>query len=226
MTLITNLLRKLGTPETDRPPVSKCKNITDKDKLAGWIVANYLRNGSATLSSVLERKADFRLCSLISRHLAEAFFSSYGQDIFHNIKMEAEAMGYHLELQRSGRLADTRNLASMVTPVKYKGFGSTLGSPDDHGHLFQINRLAFVEEKPIVGILEAPGIAQTEIVKGGKEIGTRGPWRLIQLDPALSDDMTALLVKPDKGDIKVEFAYFASINDTDFRMIYRINTER
>lgn len=226
MTLIAKILNKIGATDTDRPPVSTCKTIADKDKLAGWIVGNYLRNGSATLRSVLERKADVRSCSLICRHMAEAIFSSYGPDIFENIKAEVEAMGYHLEAQRSGRLADTRSLASTVTPVKYKGFGSTLCYPSYRGHLFQINMLSFVEKKPIVGILETTSSNPSEIIKGGKEVATRGPWRLIQLNPELSDDMTALIVKPEKEDIKVEFAYFSSVNDIDFKMIYRINTQR
>ncbi|MCM1029272.1 MAG: hypothetical protein NC342_06795 [Pseudoflavonifractor sp.] len=228
MTLLKNLLNKLDSVSSsaDRPPVLTCKTLADKDALAQWIVANFLKNGSATLSSVLERQADVRFCSLICRHLAQAVFSSLGPDLFDRIKNEAEAMGYRLAVQRSGRLADTRSNASMVTPAKYKGYGATLNNPTQRGHLFQVNMLSFVDDKPIIGVLEAPQRDTLYVVKGAREVGARGPWRLFELDRALSDDMTALMIKPEREDVRVEFACFDSLDDINYKIIYRINTAR
>lgn len=135
-------------------------------------------------------------------------------------------MGYRLAVQRSGRLADTRAHANMSVPVKYRGYGSTLNNPDARGHLFQINMLCFVDPAPLIGILEMPDTDTMYPTKGMTEVGRNGMWRLFRLSPDLSDDMTALIVKPDTGDVKVEFAHFATPDDKSPEMIYRINTAR
>lgn len=226
MTLLRSLMNAINAPATERPPVSTCKTLADKDALAGWIVANYLKNGSATLESVIERQADLRFCSLICLHLSLAIFSSSGADMFASLRNAGEAMGYRLVPQPSGRLADTRTNAIVAAPAKYRGFGATLNNPDARGHLFQINMLSFVRPNSLIGILEAPERDTIYPVKGLREKGSRGPWRLFELDPELSDDCTALLIKPDKGDVRVEFAQFLSMDDLDYKIFYRINTAR
>lgn len=210
----------------DRPPVAHAESLADKDSLAGWIVENYLRNGSTTLPQVLERMADMRLCSLMARHVCEALFSPSGQENSEKMTDVWESLGMRLVLQPSGRLADTRSHATMVTPVKYRGFGSTLNNPDARGHLFQINLLCFPEPKPLIGVLEAPEVGTAFPSKGMREVGHHGLWRIFECSMDLTDDMTALLIKPDKGVVRVEFAYFKAVNDPDYKIIYRINTAR
>lgn len=226
MPLLRSILSAINAPATERPPVSTCKTLADKDALANWIVSNYLKNGSATLESVIERQADLRFCSLLCLHLAMAIFGSSGADMIDSFRNAAAVMGFRLVKQSSGRLADTRTQAIMATPAKYRGFGATLNNPEARGHLFQINMLSFVEPKTIIGILEAPERDTSYPIKGLRPVGNRGPWRLFELDPSLSDDCTALIVKPDKGDVRVEFAQFDSVDDLDYKMFYRINTAR
>lgn len=209
-----------------KPPVSTAKTLEEKDALAEWIVRSYAQNGSSTLESVLEREADIRFCSLLTRHLCIMIFGSSGAGISDRVKNVTDSMGYKLAIQKSGRLADTRTHGNMTTPIKYKGFGSTLNNPNARGHLFQLNMLSFVETNPIIGVLEYGDRATAYPTKGMKEVGQKGVWRLYELSPELSDDMTALMVKPDKGDIKVEFAYFRSMEDPDPQVIYRINSAR
>lgn len=210
----------------DRPPVSNARSLAEKDALAGWIVENYLRNGSTTLPQVLERMADLRLCSLISRHLCEALFNAQGADNSEKMEEVWEALGMRLVLQPSGRLADTRSRATMVAPAKYRGFGSTLNNPDARGHLFQINLLCFPQERPVIGIYESPETASTFPAKGMREIGHHGLWRLFECSMDLTDDMTALLIKPDKGDVCMEFAIFDSKEADNYKIFYRVNTSR
>lgn len=226
VTMLRPILKILNIPSTDRPPVSTCKNVTDKDALAEWIVGNYLKNSSATLAAVLERQADMRFCSLLARHFALAAFGPDGASLLPKLSEVSDALGYRLAVQPSGRLADTRSRAIVCTPVKYRGFGATLNRPDDRGHLFQINMLSFVETKPLIAINEVTNRDTTYTLKGLRETGRQGMWRIFELDPALSDDFTALLVKPDKGDVRVEFAHLESKDSHEPHLIYRINTQR
>ncbi len=210
----------------NRPPVSTAKTLEEKDALAEWIVRSYFQNGSSTLESVLEREADIRFCSLLARHLCVMIFGSSGAELSERVRNVTDAMGYKLVVQRSGRLADTRTFGNVTNPVKYKGFGSTLNNPNARGHLFQINMLSFVESNPIIGVLEHGDRSTAYPTKGMKEMGQKGVWHLYELSGDLTDDMTALMVKPDKGDVKVEFAYFRTEDDPDPQVIYRLNSEK
>ena len=224
MTLLRSLLKTFQG--IDRPPVSTARTLEEKDALASWIVKAYFQNGSSTLESVLEREADIRFCSLLSYHISKLIFGASGSALASRVANITESMGYRLAEQRSGRLADTRAHANMSVPVKYRGYGSTLNNPDARGHLFQINMLCFVDRNPLIGVHEMPDTDSIYPTKGMKEAGRNGLWRLFRIDPELSDDMTALMVNPDSGDVKEEFAHFSSPDDKAPAMIYRINTAR
>lgn len=213
-------------PGADRPPVSKAQTLQEKDALAEWIVKSCLQRGSSTLESALEREADIRLCSLLTRHLSMIIFGPSGANYLEPLNNIIKAMGYCLEAQPSGRVADTRALAHFTTPVKYRGFGSTLNNPEARGHIFQINMLSFIVPNPIIGVMDHNPGSPLFPTKGMKEIGTKGVWRLFEMSTSLTDDMTGLLIKADNGNALLEFAYFTSVDDDDPKSIYRINTAR
>lgn len=219
MSLLRNFVNSFQS--TNRQPVERCKSVADKEAFAQWIVESFFKNGSANLEAALERQADLRLCSLVSRHLSSEIFGPSGSDIYDQIKTISEAVGYELELQKSGRLADTGTSANVITPAKYRGFGATLDRPDARGHIYQVNMLSFPWPKPIIGVAEYTGGETIYPTKGMREVGRHNIYRLFELDPSLSDDMTALLIKPDRGETRIEFAYLRSIDDTELNIIYR-----
>lgn len=222
MSLLRNFVTSFQS--SNRQPVERCKSVADKEAFAQWIVESFFRNGSANLEAALERQADLRLCSLVSRHISSVIFGPSGNDVYEQFKAISEAVGYELEIQKSGRLADTGTSANVITPAKYRGFGATLDRPDARGHIYQVNMLSFPWQKPIIGIAEYTGGDTIYPTKGMREVGRRNIYRLFELDPELSDDMTALLIKPDRGDTRVEFAYLRSIDDTELNVVYRHST--
>lgn len=220
MSLLRNFVNTFQ-PSTTRRPIERCRGVAEKEAFSQWIVESFFRNGSANLESALERQADLRLCSLVARHLASEIFGPTGSDIYNQIKSISEAVGYELEIQKSGRLTDTGTTANVITPAKYRGFGATLDRPDARGHIYQINMLSFPWPNPIIGIAEYTGGDTIYPTKGMREVGRRNIYRLFELDPSLSDDMTALLIKPDKGETRIEFGFLRSIDDTELNIIYR-----
>ena len=226
MTSFISLINSNSQDGLSRPPVHTAVTLADKEALAEWIVKTSFRNGSSVLQAALEREADFRFCSLLSRCICKYIFGPTGMRLLDRVVDLVESMGYRLEVQKSGRLADTRARGNMSTPVKYRGFGSTLNNPDHRGHLFQINRYSFIDDAPIIGVLESPETDSAYPTKGMREIGRNGIWRLFRLEPELSDDMTALMIKPEKGDVQMEFAYFRTVDDPNPETIYRVNTAR
>ncbi|MBD5308666.1 MAG: hypothetical protein K2J18_02095 [Paramuribaculum sp.] len=206
------------------PPKIVSGTIAEKDELARWLVATLVKSGSVSLPFMLERMLDVRICSMVAYYLATELFSSYGATFAVENEAVVKALGLHVEIMPSGRIADIGQTASPIMPAKYRGYGNPMNSPESRGHLFQVNMCSFAEKNPVIGYQDWLGSPIIPF-KGMTPCGSSGAWKLFELDQMKTDDMTAVFLCPSKGNIQIELSHFKSDEDTP-RMFYRQSTLR
>lgn len=195
-------------------------HIGHKNMLARKLVEDYIKQQTPTIKFVLDRKLDMRLCSLMSYYFAREFFSSYGADFFSENREIAQVLGLELKTMSSGRLSDMGHDGSVLLPVKYRGFGYPLNSPNFIGQQFQINLCAFAEPRPRLAFLDWQQ-GNFEVIKGLKHIGTDGRWEIFEVDRFSTDDMTAIVMNDRRSDVRVEVAHL--LPDGSMPLIYRFS---
>ena len=100
-------------------------------------------------------------------------------------------------------------------PAKY------CGGNMEFGRLFAVNLCAFSSPDSIVGLrVDKKYPNECRVVKGLKHLGVQGTWNLFKLDPASSDDMTAMLYSSLEKDFYVEIAHFP--HDSARRIVYSL----
>lgn len=206
------------------PPRVVSGTIAEKEELARWLVATFIKSGSVSLPFVLERMLDFRFCSLTAYYLSLEIFSSYGVTFVGESIPVINALGLTPEKMPSGRVSDVGQTTSLAMPAKYRGYGNPINSPESRGHLFQINMCSFAEKNAVIGYQDWNG-ASIVTFKGMKPCGTSGAWKLFELDPSRTDDMTAVFLCNSQSNLQIELAHFVEGEEKP-RMFYRYSSTR
>ncbi|MCH5245357.1 MAG: hypothetical protein J1E84_02750 [Muribaculaceae bacterium] len=221
--------------ETESSIIAPCDNRRDLpddmgrggaiDESYKWSIAKRLVKGyidwdDPLVPQVLDRMLDVRLCSMITYHIARSLFASGGADIVERSPEIAELFGMETSSTEGHSLIDHSFETSFVMPVKYRGYGHPVNSREHMGHLFTVNMLCFPTDSRIIGYRDSNN-GDISIVKGMRREGTHGSWKLYSLDPALSDDYTAIftIAPPISHNIVEVCHYIPSANETFF--IYR-----
>lgn len=179
-----------------------------KSTFAHRLAKSYLDWGDTFVPQVLERMVDIKLCSLIPYFIARRVFGPGGADIVKSRPDILDLFRLEITTTEGHNVIDHSFGASILLPVKYRGYGHPVNSREHIGHLFQVNILSFPGESHILGYRDTAE-GSIEIIKGMKPVGNFGRWDLFELDLALSDDTTALFtLAPPFGDRLVEVCHF------------------
>lgn len=212
-----NIYQPIALSETD---AAASYHVGHKDILARKLVSDYISLHTPTIGFLLERMLDIRLCSLITYHLCTELFGSYGTTFLRDNPELGTILGMRLLPMPSLRLADTSGTGIFPAPVKFRGFGYPVTSPGHTGHQFQINLCAFAEPHPRLAVTDWKG-GNFEPVKGLKHIGTDDKWEIFEVNPNLTDDMTAILIDDNRDKVQVEVCHI--LPDGTMPMIYRFS---
>lgn len=200
-------------------------SITAATNYARYIYESYTTFGGASLASLMQRQFDTRLCAMTAYYILLDLFGSSGDTYVEKYSDVIEALNLKLRLFPTGRLADVGVAASGIMPATYRGFGSPIYDNELAGHLFRINLIGFDTLTPLIGIQE--WISDTNLIpiKGMRPAGSNNLWKLYELDPALTDDYTALFVVPSKSDLQLEMINLSDgRSENDMEMFYRFST--
>ncbi len=200
-------------------------SITEAANYARYIYESYTTFGGASLASLMQRQFDTRLCAMTAYYIMLDLFGSSGDAFIEKYSDVIEALNLKLRLFPSGRLGDVGTAASAVMPASYRGFGSPIYDNELAGHLFRINLSAFDSLKPLIGIQDWISDNTITIIKGMRPAGGHNQWKLFELDPALTDDYTALFVVQTKSDLQIEMINLSGDrSENEMEMFYRFST--
>lgn len=140
---------------------------------------------------------DFKMCSMVAYKLVREFFdpdSKMDKELIASTWGGDNFLGWPLK-------------GSNWLPVRY------LGGDMCFGRVFAFNICAFSSKDSIIGMRDVkhnqPYYCEGfRILKGLKYIGDYKEWNMFKLDPASTDDMTAMLYTNHEKNFDLQFAHF------------------
>lgn len=150
---------------------------------------------------------DFKMCSLVAYKLVKEFFDPKGK-MDKDLLASAWGGESYLGMPLTG---------PEWLPIRY------LAGNMCFGRVFSINLCAFPSKDSIIGMRDVkhsyPHPKEAfRILKGLKYIGDLKEWTLFKLDPASTDDMTAMLYTTHEKNFDLQFAHFP--HEGGFRVLF------
>ncbi len=193
-----------------------------KNNMANSLAKSYLEWGDPMVGELLARLIDIKMCSMIAYRMAVALFEVGGASLLENRPEIEDLFNLVLSVTGGRNVVDSSFEASFILPVKYRGYGHPINSRDDLGHIFQVNISCFPPDSRLIGI-KSSSEPVLNILKGMRHVEDYKIWSLFELDPTLSDDLTALFSIETMGDNRmIEICHFTG-NDVDSPIIYRFS---
>lgn len=140
---------------------------------------------------------DFKMCSMVAYKLVKEFFDS-------NSGMNKEAIA---STWGGSNFWGWPLTGPVWLPIRYVGGNMCFG------RVFAFNICAFSSKDSIIGMRDInhdhPHPKEAfKILKGLKYIGDYKEWTMFKLDPASTDDMTAMLYTYHEKNFDLQFAHF------------------